>query len=184
MSYRLHGINHLVRRNPAGNASHCHIRTGNRIHRTDDVSLHTGNLHKSRDRITDKSHESGKRHRCGMTHLIRRSAEKTHRSPCCHRRCCANFCLTSPCSSGETRAMRNHAANASGSVQCLNHLLIRKMLFLLHGRRTAGTTPQEPAVGAATIRFMQALDSATRRALSITEAQNGPQRSPPLSFLS
>ena len=31
--------------------------------------------------------------------------------------------------------MRNHAANASGSVQCLNHLLIRKMLFLLHGKK-------------------------------------------------
>ena len=36
------------------------------------------------------------------------------------------------------------------------------------GSSTAGSTPQLPAVGAATIRFMQALHSAVLRASAVT----------------
>ena len=39
------------------------------------------------------------------------------------------------------------------------------------GTSTAGSTPQAPAVGAATIRCMQALDSATHRAVAITSCR-------------
>ena len=45
------------------------------------------------------------------------------------------------------------------------------MLSLRHrGISTAGITPQDPAVGAATIRFMQALFSPMARALAMTSA--------------
>ena len=54
MSYRLHGINHLVRRNPAGNASHCHIRTGDGMNSAHYIALNAGYLHKTGYRIANQ----------------------------------------------------------------------------------------------------------------------------------
>ena len=47
--------------------------------------------------------------------------------------------------------------------------------------RTAGSTPQAPAVGAATIRPMQALTSATERAAATSRVKAGASREPPWS---
>lgn len=57
-----------------------------------------------------------------------------------------------------------------------------KMFSSSNVRKTAGTTPQEPAVGAATIRFMQALDSPVFKAFSITFPINFPQSKVPASL--
>ena len=48
-------------------------------------------------------------------------------------------------------------------------------------RNAPGNTPQAPAVGAATIFRMQALDSPTLRAVATTSRRYAPQRPPPLS---
>ena len=54
----LHCVDHLIRRYSALNARHCHIRAGDRIYTAQHISFYAGNLHKSRNRIADKSQQS------------------------------------------------------------------------------------------------------------------------------
>ncbi len=49
------------------------------------------------------------------------------------------------------------------------------------GRSTAGSTPLAPAVGAATMRRIQALHSPVFRAVAMTAEKKGPHSPPPCS---
>ena len=150
MAHVAHTVDDLIHRDPALDAH---------------VPLHTGPFPQPRHRIADKSHQIFQSHSGGMSDLLRAAAPDSCQRSCRHGRRRADLRLASAGGAGNAGPICDNSTDARRHVQSLHDFLLRHPLAI---QGDQDSTPQAPAVGAATIFRIQALDSAVHRARVMT----------------
>ena len=150
------------------------------VHGAHDIPLDAGDFHQARHRVTDKPQQIAKSHGCGCGAGGSGAAFQIAEGGGRHGAGGAHFGLTASLRAGQAgwhgprspaRSLRPHTTHRRS--------LRRWPDPPGQGQQHRSRTPQLPAVGAATIRFMQALHSAVLRASAVTADRYAPPSSRP-----
>ena len=170
-AHAAHRVDDLVAGDGVVHPGEGHIGTRNGIHCADHIPLDAGHLHEAGHGVADKAQQVAQCH-CGSGGaLLGRTALEVAERSSGHRAGSAHLGLTAALRARQRGAGRDDLPKAGGYIEGVADGFLVRLAAAGQRQRTAGRTPQLPAVGAATIRFMQALHSAVLRASAVTAAR-------------
>ena len=137
-AHTAHGVDDLITGDGVVHPGKGHIRTGNGVHRANDIPLDAGNFHEAGHGVADEAQQVAQSHCGGSGALLGRAALEVAESGGGHRAGSAHLGLTAALRARESGAGRDDLTEPGGDIEG-----VANGLFV--GLAAAGQRQQKPA---------------------------------------